>query len=645
MGRYNELNKGIMSQDESQKGDRINRQLALALLVLGCAMALYHLVSVRVVLQSAIEHYNTHLGFALVLVFLGSLYEAKRKFFKPILFIFLLASIFATAYVKVNFLRLEAMPGFANDLDMVVGIILIILVLESTREAWGPVVPMVTLIAILYMIFCDHFTGWLRAAPLQPEYIVSMLSVSLIGGIYMMLNVSADMIFLFMVFGSLLLVGAAVSFFIQVGNAAGRLLAGGPGHTAVVSSAMIGMVTGTVVGNVAMTGAFTIPLMKKAGYEPKVAASVEATASCIGQLAPPIMGTSAFLMANLLAIPYARVMLAGIIPASCYFIAAAVAVQVIAVKTGVKRVPLPVDMKLMLKDGPAFVVPLLTIIALLIIGFTPMYAAFWAIVAVLVIMFLRGKEARPSLGTLLRGFSKGALMGAKLAVILACVGMIAQALISTGLGIKFTSMVETISQGQLYLVLLLAMVASLILGMGMTTMACYLMVVLVTAPVLITMGVEPIAAHFFAFYFGIMSNLTPPVALGALAGSTIAGSKYFETALFAFRMAIPGYILAWLLIFNPGMLLAPQEPVSLTLTLVLVPVIVVSISTALYGCFLTTTSLIERILFGFAGVVALAYGFTHITTLFIVAVAMFLPLLLWQFKQSRRRKMNTQGIE
>ncbi len=599
-------------------------------------MAFYHLVSTQYLFQSTIEHQVFHLGFALALVFMTSLRTLKRRKLWPLVAILLLASLVVAAYMKALYPHLETHVGVPNTMDMVIGVILIIVVLEATREAWGPILPIIATIFALYFFFghlLPEATG-LSWGGLPLGAIISCLGIGFTGTFGIFLGVSANFIILFVVFGGLMSVMGVPGLILEIGKIAGRVLTGGPAHTAVVGSSLIGTVTGASVANVALTGVFTIPLMKKTGYSPEMAGAIEATASSGGQLMPPVMGSSVFVMSAMLGIPYVALMICGIIPALLYYYAVGLGVQVIAVKGKIIVPREAINYKLILERAPVFLIPLAVIIVLLLQRVSPMYAAFYAIVAALALCFIR-KGTRPTLSSLIRGFAGGAVTGAKIAVVLSCVGIISQTLYTTGLGPRFMHLVEAAAGGHLILALLMTMVLSIILGCGVPTVGAYILVGLVVCPVLVRMGVPLIPAHFFAFYFAIIASLTPPIALAALAGAAIAGGNYWKTSVNSFMLAIAGFILPYFFIFNPVFLLQGGGALSGVLSIIAAVIAMSALVAVIYNHFLAPISRLERAVYALCAVSSFLYVFTGSYILFALGILLFLRLMMLQWRKVR----------
>lgn len=271
---------------------------------------------------------------------------------------------------------------------------------------------------------------------------------------------------------------------------------------------------------------------------------------------PPVMGAAAFLMATFLGVSYAEVMLAGIIPAILYFWGVMLGVQFLAVRNGIYPPTELIDFKLLARRMPLFIIPLAVLIGMLLLQYSPAISAFWAIILSISLAYI-GKETRPKFMDLLKCMAGGAVVGAEIGISLAVVGLIAQTMITTGLGTKIAGLVEILSAGNLVIALLVTMVVSIVLGCGVPTSAAYTLVAIVVVPIIIKMGVEPMSAHFFAFYFAVISALTPPVALAALAGAGIAKANYFKTSLSAAKLAISGFIIPFLIVFNPALVFKP----------------------------------------------------------------------------------------
>lgn len=528
-------------------------------------MVIYHLVSSQYVIVGPIEHQNVHLGFSLLLVFLVSLKKDER-YYRPITLGFFVLALIAVGYIQVFYVDLENRMEFPTNLDLLIGAILLIVVLEATRRSLGFLLSAVALFFIAYAILGEYLPRPFKIYPFSPTQVIYELSTGFTGIYGIVLSVSANYVFLFVLLGGILTISGSPRFFRELGIIVARTLKGGPAMTAVVGSSLVGSVTGAPSANIALTGSFTIPLMKQAGYRPEQAGAIEAAASTGGQIMPPVMSAAAFIMAGITGIPYVRVMLAALLPAILYYVSIALYVQLQAMKMDLR--PLSGEggnYREILLSAPNFLVPLLVIISLFMTGYSPKYVGFWGVVVSFVLAFFR-KETRPTLTQCVEGFTSGAVMGAAIGVSCACIGVMVKVLTMTGLGVKLPAIVEAWSGGSLFLALLMVMIASLILGCGVPTAPAYIMVAIVGAPVLLKLGLTMLQAHFFVFYFAVMSMLTPPVAPAAVVASRLAQTSFIRTAIEEVKPAIAGFLVPYMIIWSPILILEPQGPLLVSLS-------------------------------------------------------------------------------
>ena len=448
--------------------------------------------------------------------------------------------------------------------DIIVGSILIFLVLDGTRRAVGWAMVFVAGFFMLHALYAHKFFGFFYGPPTRlAKYIDTLFMTS--DGIYgIPLYVASTYIVLFIIFGAILIRSGVGRFFVDLAISLTGHRTGGPAKAAVVASGMTGTVYGSAVANVVTTGSFTIPLMKNYGYRPRFAAAVEACASSGGQITPPIMGAAAFIMAEFLEAPYSYVVLAAIIPAFLYFVTIYFMVHVEAEKHGIEKIdksmlPNVIDV---LKSGWHMLLSLVVLIALLIYGYTAMKAGFWAIISVIFLSFFKS-NTRMSVVDLLGAFESGIKSTVPVTIACACAGIIIGSVFVSGLGLKFTQSVIDLSGGMLFPLLCLTAISAIILGMGMTTTAVYITVAALIVPSLIQAGVTPIAAHMFAFYFGVVSTITPPVALASFAGAAIAKSPPMATAVESSKVGIAKYIVPFAFIYNPALLMEGSYWISL----------------------------------------------------------------------------------
>ncbi|MFZ5755174.1 MAG: TRAP transporter permease, partial [Bacillota bacterium] len=416
---------------------------------------------------------------------------------------------------------------------------------------------------------------------------------------------------------------------------------GGPAKAAVVASATQGTISGSSVANTVGTGSVTIPLMKSIGYRPEFAGAVEAAASTGGQLMPPIMGAAAFVMTEFLNIPYYKIALAAAIPALLYFTGIFITVHLEAKKTGLKGLPreqLP-DWKHLLKTKWFLSLPLFGIIVMLVKGFTPMLAALIGILMIIAVAMIL-PETRLNLEDLVQGLEDGARSALPVVTACATAGIIVGVITLSGLGLKMAGGIVGLAGGNVYLTLLYTMIGSLILGMGVPTTANYIIQATVSAPALVQVGINPLAAHLFVFYFGIVADITPPVALAAFAGSGIARSDPFRTGFEAFKLGFAAYLVPYIFALSPVLILVNVTPLAITKALITALIGMFGIGASTTGFFVTRCYWWERLLLFPAGVCLIDPGsFTDTIGLVIIVVIYGLQKL--RSRSPKRPYVNT----
>lgn len=440
-----------------------------------------------------------------------------------------------------------------TTVDLIAICIILLLLLEGTRRIYGMILPTVAIVFLLYCHFGQYFSGGLGHSGYSWKKTISyMLGYEAVFGSPM--NASATMVFLFMVFGAFLTFSGAGSFFIDLAMSLAGSKRGGPAKVAVISSALFGTVSGNSVANVVSTGAFTIPLMRSVGYKPKFAAAVEATASSGGQIMPPILGSAAFIMAELIGAPYSEIMFASIIPALLYFFTVFLMVDIEAAKnnlTGVSKEDLP-KRKYVLQNLYMLLPLVVLTIVMTVLNQSAIRAASWGILSCIIVYIIKNRKF--SIKEILDAMADGAKSACGMICACGTAGIVVGVLNMTGAGIKFASFVVEVANGHLLIALILTMLASLILGMGLPTSASYIICAAVAAPALIDMGITAIQAHMFVFYFACISAITPPVAMAAYAGATISGSKPMEVGFTACKLGICAFIVPFMFCYAPTLL-------------------------------------------------------------------------------------------
>jgi TRAP transporter 4TM/12TM fusion protein len=607
----------------------------IAVVIVGLAMALYHLLSTQVFLQAAKAHFNTHLGFCLLLVFLDIFGKSKGQFRRLWPLVLTLLALVATTYVQIYWQELEERAYFNTNLDLIIGFILILLVLEATRRNFGLILPVLAIIVVLYPFVGKSLPEPFRCTAYSLDQTISNLSIGLTNGIYgIVLPISANYIFLFVLFGGVLQALGGSRFFMLLARLVADRIQGGPGMMAVVSSSVVGSITGSAAANVAITGSFTIPLMKKVGYKPEYAAAIEAAASNGGQIMPPVMGIVAFGMAGMTGIPYLKIITMAVIPALLYYWATGLYVYFRAGQFQIKSVSdEKVDLKDILFTLPSFITPFIVILALLIKGYSVMYVAFWAIVSSIVVAFV--KKDRPSIWAVVEGFVNGARAGAGIGASAACVGLIMATFTMSGLGVKISSGIYAWSGGYLFLALLIIAAICVFMGCGGASLTGYFIVSIFAVPALIKMGIGFEQAHFFTMFFAVFGFLTPPIAVVALIASRLAEASYIKSAIEATKAAVGGFLIPFMFIYCPILLLQSQELLQAVIGVIASITCLFVLEVAFVGYYFMDCNVGERLLAAAGGALLFIFFILGNHVLFIAGliISILLTLLQWRKKQ------------
>jgi TRAP transporter 4TM/12TM fusion protein len=467
----------------------------------------------------------------------------------------ILASIGVFIYLAVNLKQLLFRFGvLPTTMDFIVALVGILIVLELTRRTSGWTLPILAGIFILYAFVGPYLPSILNHSGYSLERFTTYI-YGLDGIFGVTLDVSSKYILLFIIFGSFLQMSGVGRYFIDFSFSLAGGMRGGPAKVSVISSGLMGMMNGTSAGNAVATGSLTIPLMKRVGYNGRFAAATEATASAGGQIMIPIMGAGAFLMAEITGIRYSEIVIAATIPALLYFLSVYLMVDFEAIKKGMKgiaRKDLP-SFKMILKKSYLFL-PIILLIGMLLNGYSVIMSGTYSIVACLIVSLFR-KETRMGFKKILGALELGMKNTIQLLAVCACAGIIVGVISLTGVGLRFSSMLFSVAGSSEFLALLFAMFISILLGMGMPTTAAYAVAASVVAPGLINLGIEPLFAHMFVFYYAVMSAITPPVALAAYAAAGIAGTDPMKTGVEAFRLGIAAFIVPFMFIYSPQILM------------------------------------------------------------------------------------------
>jgi TRAP transporter 4TM/12TM fusion protein len=509
-------------------------------------------------------------------------------------------SLVCTGYLFVRYEYVNSRFPTADPLsamDIAVATVGVLLVLEGTRRTIGAALPVVAVSFSVYALAGPWLPGTLHHRGLSLEILLDQTYFTTEGIFGIPLGVAGSYVILFIIFGAFLEKSGAGQFFMNFANALAGGARGGPGKVAVVSSSLFGTISGSAVANVMVDGWLTIPMMKRTGFKPEAAAAIEAVASTGGQIMPPIMGAAAFVMAEFLGVSYASIMLAAMIPALFYYGSLFAAIHFNAIRSGLRGVPreeLPVLGHIMLRQGHLFI-PLVVIFVLLLQGFTATYAAIISSMSVILLSWVR-PESRITLRKTIAALRDGAEQTVPVAMATAAAGIVIGVVLQTGLAIRFTSFLVGVSGTSLLLALLITMAAAIILGMGMPTTAAYIMLAALLIPALIKLGVTPMAAHMFGFYFACLSAVTPPVALAVYAAASISRSGLWGSGLQAVKFAAAGFIVPFFFVYNPALLFSGSW-IEITRAVATGTIGVIALAAGLEGYFIRVARPWERAVF------------------------------------------------
>lgn len=504
---------------------------------------------------------SMHLMFLLPICFM--LFPANKKSSneKPTLFDLLLAviSVIVGLYIMINYKYLETRWVLASPvlpIEVILGIINILLILEAVRRAVTPAMTIVASFFLLYLYIGPILPGIFYHSGYSITRIAELMYLADDNGIYgLFTGISSTYVIVFVIFCSFVLEGGAGQMFNDLASALTGSKIGGPAKVAVISSGLFGMMSGLGVANVYATGSFTIPCMKKIGYRPQFAAAVEGAASTGGQYMPPVMGVAAFIMAEMIGVPYIKIAIAAFISATLYYFCVFLAVHFEALKEGLKGLPkkdIP-SIKQGIKRVYLFF-PVVVVIYFLVKGYSPLMAGLTGIITIVPISFF-SKETSMGLKKILNALEKGVINTAMIAVASACAGIIVSVLINSGLALSFGSIFMHLTGGMLLPTLFFTMILCIILGMGLPTTAAYIISATLGAPILIRMGVPILASHLFCFYFAIISELTPPVAIVAYAAASIAGSDPIKTGFESTKVAVAAFLIPYVFVYDKALLM------------------------------------------------------------------------------------------
>ena len=555
---------------------------------------------------------SLHLAFVFTIVILESINESLKKE-KPnyaldgILLIGLVAIVAACLYLWYNSNDLLLYRiGLYNQTDIIMGLIVFAAIMIATQRKYGWILTGIIVLFIVYLFAGPYLPSSIGHPGVSFKRIVSNIALGTEGIFGSPLGAAVDTVAIFVVFASFLEQSGGFHVFMDLSMAVFGKINGGAAKVAVVSSSLFGTISGSAAANVAGTGMITIPTMIKCGYEPHVAGAVEAAASSGGQLMPPVMGAAAFVMAEMLSLPYTDIMVAGVVPAICYYVSIFFSVDLYSRKHNIgdasAEFSYPAEQRRNIYKRGILLLPLVVLFILVgVLNWSAAKAATWSTLLILICAFPY-KECRFDLKKILNAMADGGKAVIPISIICAASGIIIGVFTVTGLGLKLSSAIVALSGGHLIVLLFLAMISSLILGMGVPTVAAYLILAILVAPAMVTFGVPAIAAHMFVFYFGIISAITPPVALAAYVGAGIAGSKPIKVGFTACGLALPAFIVPYILAYSPALILQSDNIVEIIQVVFSTVFGSFLCSVIIQGYLFRTLNIAERAIFGVAAV-------------------------------------------
>lgn len=614
------------SEEKAATYDEKNRLLNLILNFSGAGITLFIIGTMLFFPLPAMMQRAALLMLTFLIIFLQYPVFRRHKALHVLDWVWALLGAAVCGYILVDFENLVNRMGALNNIDRALAGLCIVMVLDATRRAIGWPLPIVTIIFLLYARFGFLIPGSFGHRGYSIERILNQMYMTTEGIFGIPLGVVVTIVFLFLLFGELLDKGGGGKFFIDLAVSMAGRLRGGPAKIAVVSSGLMGMISGSSIANVATTGTFTIPLMKRIGYRAEFAGAVEAAASTGGQIMPPIMGAAAFIMAEFTQSSYLSIVVMAIVPAVLYYLSIYMNVHFEACRVGMKGLPdeeIP-QAKAVLREGWVFIIPVVGLIVTLVAGYSPARAAFVGM-GLMIAAGMFKASTRMNLHGFWEVLAGAGRKSVGIAAATACAGMIVGTTSMTGLGVKLATLIEFLSGGVLLIALLLTAVSSLILGMALPTTANYIVQASVAAPALIALGVPVLTAHLFVFYFGVYADITPPVALAAYTAAGISKGDPMKTGLYASKIVIVGFVIPFLFVFHPALLLQGQIRDILIMT-VSTGFSVVAFS-AFFGKFLYRKCLPwERAVLLVSAILLITPGFMTDITGFVILVGIY----FWQ---------------
>lgn len=638
---------GSMDQVTLKRWKKADHVLDNLTLLVGVLMIIYLAVAVFGLVSSSVRHYSTFVLFVMVIscfasfkVFIGE--RLGKKFGDEgyeeagdAVLIFgeegstgkgsaiprkiplrvwitgalsLIGSVLAiggAAFIRINADRLERTSPFFDSFDMAMGGVFTVGVLILTLIHWGPTLTTIVALAIAYFFYGQYIDHPLLSHPAyEPAFVMNYIGLGVTQGFFWFAQTAADDIFFLVIYATTLFGLGMMPMIVEAGRLVGGRIKGGAAAPAIIGSGAVAAVMGTAVSNVVLCGRFTIPLMVRGGYSPAMAGAIEATASTAGQIMPPVLGLAAFLIAGFLGIAYIEVVKAAVLPGVLYMTGVTIGVAVYAMRYNLPKLREPANLKIIWRLIPAFVISFLTVIILLVNYYSPSVAGLAGVVVALVLSVFQGPY-RPKLKEMKVALEEGMLLVSLLSLLLIAIGPLGQAFQTTNLSGKLGVWLISVLPDSQIILLVGAAVLSIILGIGLPTPVAYLIAALAVVPFMIQLGIAPLQAHYFAFYFAVYATLSPPVAESALAAAKISGAGFWETGMQAMKLAATTFIIPFAFVFNPVLMAFPN--ISWTMVLAVMEVLVIQWTSSiyLYSFFRRKLNAFER--YGFLAAVLLGY--------------------------------------
>jgi len=601
------------------------------IIFIGSIFSLFHLYTAYFGLLTPIKQRAIHLMFVLILgCFLNPLFKKDAKIKKIISnfysLIFISLSVLSMIYIVYHYEEITIRGGIPNKTDIIMGLIALFLVFEAGRRILGWALPLIAIGSIAFLFLGPYLPDVFSHKGFSLLRIVDHFYMTLEGIFGIAIGVSSTYVVLFIIFASFLTNTGATEFIRDIGLAIAGSSIGGPAKVAVIASGALGMINGSSPANVATTGSFTIPFMIKLGYSPVFAGAVEAAASTGGQLMPPVMGVAAFIMAEFLGVPYLKIIKSGILPALFFYIGIWVIVHLRSLKKELPVVPkseLP-NILHVLKQKGHLVLPVVIIVVLIIKNYTPIYAAIWGIISLIVVSFV-SKETRLSVKGIINSLYRGAMMTVPIATACAVIGIVIGTISLSGIGLTIGHQIVSWAHGLLLPTLFLSMVVSIFLGMGLPTSGAYIIVSSFAASAIVQSGVEEIVGHFFLFYFACLSAITPPVALAAYVGAGIAKANPNQVGFQSVLLASAGFLSPFVFVYNPAIILWNLPFFNMIILIITKLLGIIFLGIAIEGYFLTRLNNVERILSFISAMCFVGRGlYTDLAGLLFAVVVFFL---------------------